>query len=45
LGIAGFFEEKTQLAFRFAYPFGETIGAFAHKEGWQGRVSFDWRDI
>lgn len=33
LCIFGFLEEQSQLTFRFAYPFAETIGSLAHEEG------------
>jgi hypothetical protein len=33
LGGTSFVEEETELAFGFADPFGETVGAFAHEEG------------
>ena len=33
LGVAGFFEEETELAFGLAYPFGEAVCAFAHEKG------------
>jgi len=35
LAVSGFFEEEAELAFGFADPFGEAVGAFAH-EGWMG---------
>jgi hypothetical protein len=38
LGVAGFFEEKTKLAFSFSYPFGKAVCAFAHEEGWHGEM-------